>query len=49
MCQCPLEESLYLALAAKRDVPLVTADRKLVAALRKRRKPAPQVQSLDDL
>ena len=45
----PVYDCLYLALAAKRDVPLVTADRKLVAALRKRRKPAPQVQSLDDL
>jgi hypothetical protein len=36
-------------LREKRDLPLVTADRKLVAALRTRRKPAPQVQSLDDL
>jgi predicted nucleic acid-binding protein len=45
----PVYDCLYLALAAERDVPLVTADRKLAAAVRKRRKLAAQVQHLDDL
>ena len=45
----PVYGCLYLALAAMRDLPLVTADRKLVAAVRKHRKPAPRVLPLDEL
>jgi predicted nucleic acid-binding protein len=44
VCGC-----VYLALAIERDIPLVTADRKLSGAVRSRRKLASQVRLLEEL
>ncbi|MCX6618070.1 MAG: type II toxin-antitoxin system VapC family toxin [Acidobacteria bacterium] len=45
----PVCDCLYLALALRHDLPLVTADRRLVAAARKDSKLAGLVILLDDL
>lgn len=45
----PVYDCLYLALALRHDLPLVTADRRLVAAARKDSKLAGLVILLDDL
>lgn len=42
----PIYDCLYLALAQRRGVPLVTADERLVSALRRRRIPSLAVVSL---
>jgi len=45
----PAYDCLYIALAQRLGVPLVTADRRLVAALRKRPAPPCIVRTLDEL
>ena len=47
--QHPVYDCVYLALAIQRDVPLLTADRRLVSAARRRRKLAARVMLLGDL
>jgi predicted nucleic acid-binding protein len=42
----PVYDCLYLALAQRRGVPLVTADERLISALRRRRIPSLTVISL---
>lgn len=42
----PVYDCVYLALALKRNIPLVTADRKLFNAARKRRRPGAKVELL---
>ena len=45
----PVYDCVYIALALSRDIPLVTADERLVAAVRKSPKVASRVMRLADL
>lgn len=45
----PVYDCVYIALALRRDIPLVTADDRLVAAVRKSPKVASRVMRLADL
>ena len=45
----PVCDCLYLALAQVRKLPLVTADTRLVLAVKRRRRDAPRVLSLNEL
>ena len=47
--QHPVYDCMYVALALRRDIPLVTADERLAAAVRKRRKLAARVLLLSEL
>ena len=45
----PVYDCLYAALAIRRNVPLITADKRLAAAARKKKKNAPRVILLAEL
>jgi predicted nucleic acid-binding protein len=45
----PVDDCLYIALAIRRNIPLVTADKRLAAVARKRKKHSARVILLAEL